>query len=212
MKAKVILALSIVLLASCAGRQSFDSEMVRLDRQGAIYERGDGRDEIVCAGGSVPRDCGSVDISGRQVYWDCSNEEFRCVYDGMNVLAVPTAGLAEGREYSIFGARLRVSRCFVDLASCEIAVVTSECEDAQICRCRSDLKHLRITFYYTRAMGVVSFFWSADLSDLGVTAEMQSDSVPLGTYVLITSEGFLKAPFVLPRVIPGRHCIGNQQG
>jgi len=130
------------------------------------------------------------------------------VYDGVNVLAAPKAGFVADGEYSVFGAKLRVKRCFNDLTNCGVAVVTSECADKQLCRCRSALNRQSITFYYSRELGITSFFSSADLSNVGVTTEMQMDAVPLLTYVLVSGAGFLKAPFVLPKGTLQTYCGG----
>jgi hypothetical protein len=116
-----------------------------------------------------------------------------------DVLAVPKAGLTQGQRYLVFGTNLEVERCFGDQATCEVAVISSRCADAGICKCRSDIPNRVTTFYYSRDLGVTAFFTKGDVENLGVDTDTLMDALPLLTYVLVGKEGFLKMPLGLPR-------------
>lgn len=165
-----------------------------------MYRRGDGRDAIACRS-IEPRDiCGSSDLGSEIMYSDCTDGEFDCIVSTADVFAVPKAGLTLGQEYTAFGAKLKVQRCFGDEVSCEIAMISSKCATPEICHCRSPSFPRTTTFYYSRARGVTAFYTIRDdLGEMGIDPEMVRDGVPLITYVLVASEGFLRAALSLPR-------------
>jgi hypothetical protein len=163
-----------------------------------MYKRGDGRETISCRIGS-PGDCGSRELGPELLYSDCSDEQFLCLMSTADVLAVPKAGLKPGQEYSVFGAKLAVERCFGDQATCEVAVISSRCADAEICTCRSSLKGRTTRFYYSRELGVTAFYTVAGDARVGMDAAMLADALPLLTYVLVAEKGFLNAPLSLRR-------------
>lgn len=197
-----------VCLLGCADRKPFDHDPIQISgRPGTVYTRGDARAVIECGGGSVPSECGSVDSSGLtdQVYFDCSDEEFECLFNSSDVLAVPKAGLTLGKKYSAFHANLTVEQCFDDQATCAIAMIRSECTDAQVCGCRSAVKGRKTIFYFSRELGVTAFYTVGE-PPTGVDSKMLADSVPLLTYVLVAKEGFLRAPLSLRRATSATNC------
>jgi hypothetical protein len=204
--ANVWILIVAALLASSVASPSDERSQFPRSQHGVIYIRGDGRSHLQCQGGKTPSMCGSIESTGQQTYYDCSDEQFDCVFDGVNVFAVPKAGFSVGQTYRVFGAVLSVKRCYRDQALCDTAVVTSECAEKQICRCRSSLKAAKATFYFSREFGIVNFHSTAQLSDIGVDAEMQADAVPLLTYVLVAEKGFLRIPLALPRATLRTKC------
>jgi hypothetical protein len=212
MNAHARLILLTLCLVACVSDKPYDSEPVQImGRPGAMYIRGDARETIECSSGRVPRQCGPVEISGLpgQPYFDCSDAQFKCLFNG-DVLAIPkTGGLTMGQKYSSFGANLTVERCFLNLASCEMAMVKSECADPQTCGCRSGRTTM---FYFSRERGITAFYTiSEPPSDMGeppsgVDPKMLTDAIPLLTYILVAEKGFLRAPLSLPRATSGTNC------
>jgi hypothetical protein len=204
--AKVWTVVLVVFLASCVNGPIDERNQYPKGEYGVIYKRGDRQSEIQCQGGKIPSMCGSIEATGQQTYYDCSERQFDCVFDGINVFAAPTSGFSAGQQFHVFGAILSVKRCFGDQATCDIAVVTSACAEARICRCRSPGNGAKATFYFSREFGIVNFNSTADLSDLGVDAAMKADAVPLLTYVLVADKGFLRMPLALPKVTRRTNC------
>lgn len=189
-------------LLGCVVDQPYDSGPEQIQgRAGAMYLRGDGREVIECVVGRPPSMCGSVEVSGLpgQIYFDCSDEKFECLFNTADVLAVPRAGLALGQKYTAFGANLTVERCFVDEASCEIALIRSECADAETCSGRSKVPGRKTLFYFSRQLGITAFYTIGDLGAIGVDSKMLMDAIPLLTYILVAEKGFLRAPLSLQR-------------
>src|SRR5258708_263286 len=193
-------------LLGCAGEKPYDHEPIKIQSitYGVMYRRGDGQDAIQCQGGHVPKICGSLGITGKQIYFDCSDVEFECLFNATDVLAIPKAGFALGQRYSAFGANLTVERCFGDQASCEVALIKSECADARICSCRSEVRGRALKFYFSRELGVTAFYTTTDLSSIGVDSKLFEDAIPLLTYVLGVEKGFLRAPLSLATL--GTYC------
>jgi hypothetical protein len=202
MNAKAWPILLTLCLSGCAGEKPYDHDPIQIQRRpGVMYVRGDGREAIECGIGSVPTECGSVEISGvaEQMYLDCSDEQFECLFNTADVLAIPKAGLTQGQKYTAFGANLTVERCFMDQDSCEVALIRSECGDAQTCSCRSAVPGRTTTFYFSRELGVTAFYTIAEPAAVGVDSKMLTDAIPLLTYVLVAEKGFLRAALSLPR-------------
>jgi hypothetical protein len=196
-----------MFLLSCAGEKPYDDhEPIQSIKFGVMYRRGDGQDAIQCQGGLVPKMCGSVGMTTKQIYFDCSDEEFECLFNATDVLAIPRPGFALGQRYSAFGANLTVERCFGDQASCEIALIKSECADARSCNCRSAVQGRAIKFYFSREMGVTAFYTTGDFSSIGVDSKMLADAIPLMTYVLVAEKGFLHTPLALRRANADTKC------
>jgi hypothetical protein len=145
---------------------------------------------------------------GKEIFYDCSDQQFECVFNavGADVLAIPRAGLSLGQHYSAFGADLTVERCFGDQASCEMALIRSECADTRGCSCPA-AEHRRTTkFYFSRDLGITSFYTTSDLSSIGVDAKLLADALPLLTYVLVAEKGFLRAPMALRKATLSTSC------
>jgi hypothetical protein len=207
------LILLTVFLAGCAVDKLYDSEPVQImGRPGTMYIRGDARGVIECSGGAAPRECGSVEISGvpGEIYLDCSDAQFECLFNG-NVLAIPkTGGLTLGQKYSAFGASLTVEQCFLNLDPCELAMIESECAAPRTCGCRSGS---RAVFYFSRERGITAFYRIADPpSGMGEPPKgidpkkLMTDAIPLLTYVLVAEKGFLRTPLSLRRATPAAGC------
>lgn len=192
-------------LLGCVGDKPYDHDSVQ-GVAGVMYKRGDGREVIQCQGGPVPRVCGTLEITAEQIYSDCSDEQFECLFNAADVLAIPRAGLSLGQKYTAFGANLTVERCFGDQASCAIALIKSECADAQTCSCRSAVPGRRTNFYFSRELGVTTFYTIGEPAAIGVDSKMLSDGIPLLTYVLVAEKGFLRAPLSLPKAALGTNC------
>jgi hypothetical protein len=207
------LILLTVFLAGCAVDKPYDSEPIQImGRPGTLYIRGDARAVIECSGGPAPRECGSVEVlslSG-EIYRDCSDAQFECLFNGV-VLAIPkTGGLTLGQKYSAFGASLTVEQCFLNLDTCELAMIKSECAVPGICGCRPGS---RAVFYFSRERGITAFYRIAEPpSGMGEPPngidlkKLMTDSIPLLTYVLVAEKGFLRTPLSLRRATPGSGC------
>lgn len=202
----VLICLLTTCLLGCVGEKPYDHDPIRFQgRDGVIYKRGDGRAIVECRGSPVPNQCASLDKSGvtDQVYLDCSNDQFECLFNTSDVLAIPKAGLASGQKYTVFGANLTVERCFGDQGACEIAVIRSECADAQICTCRSAVPGRILTFYYSHDFGVTAFYAIARPTEVRLDSSTLSDAIPLLTYTLVAEKGFLQAPSSLGKATLG---------
>jgi hypothetical protein len=139
------------LLAGCVGNST-------ADRQQEMYRLGDGRDTIACTYAPDLDVCASRGLLG-SLYFGCSDQQFDCVFDGFNVMAVPKGDLVAGQTYTVFGAALTVERCFGEEQSCDIAMISSICSDDPVCSCRrADIGRTRMTFYFSRERGVTAFF------------------------------------------------------
>jgi hypothetical protein len=190
----------------CAAEKPYDHEPIQSIKAGVIYRRGDGREAIQCQGGRVPSMCGSVEINAEQIYYDCSDERFECLFNAADVLAIPKTGLTLGQQYAVFGANLTVERCFGNQASCEVALIKSECTDARTCSCRSSVRGRTMKFYFSRELGVTTFYTTSDVSLIGVDSKMLEDTIPLMTYVLVAEKGFLRTPLALRRATSDTNC------
>jgi hypothetical protein len=208
MSANPGLIILTMCLLGCTGEKPYDHEPISIPKSGVIYRQGDGKDAIQCQGGNVPRMCGSVGFTTKQIYFDCSDQQFECVFNaaGADVLAIPRGGLNLGQHYSAFGANLTVERCFGDQIACEMALITSECADTSNCGCRSEVRGRRTKFYFSQELGVTTFYTTSDLSSLGVDAKLLADAIPLMTYVLVADKGFLRAPMALRKATLSSIC------
>lgn len=206
MSANIGLIILAMCLLGCAGEKPYDHEPIQSMEAGVMYRRGDGLEAIQCQGSHVPRMCGSAEITSEQIYSDCSDEQFECLFNATDVLAIPRAGLESGQKYTVFGANLLVERCFGDQASCEIALIRSECGDTQTCRCRSTVRGRTMRFYFSRELGVTTFYATGEIAAIGIDSKMLTDAIPLMTYVLVAEKGFLRAPLALPRATLDTNC------
>jgi len=201
------IALSASLLA-CAGSEPYDQRLVGTITHGLMYMRGDGLEAIQCQGGNVPTMCGSVEIMGEQIFSDCSDEQYECIFNTADVFAIPRAGLTPGQDYRVFGAKLRVERCFGEKGGCEVAMIKSECADEQTCSCRSAVRGRTTTYYFSQELGITTFYSIGDATSLGVDSKMLADAVPLVTFVLTADKGFLRTPLALPKIAQTIGCRG----
>ncbi|HZF17533.1 MAG TPA: hypothetical protein VE046_16505 [Steroidobacteraceae bacterium] len=209
MNAKSWPMLLTLCVPGCAGEKPYDHDLIQIQgRPGVMYKRGDGREVIECESRHVPGGCGSLETSGitEQVFSDCSDEQFECLFNSADVLAIPKAGLTVGQKYTAFGANLTVEQCFGDQASCGIAVIKSACADVQTCSCRSTVQGRATTFYFSRELGITAFYTIGAPAAVGVDSKMLAEAIPLLTYVLVAEKGFLRASLALPRATLGTNC------
>jgi len=168
----------------------------------ALYQQGSAEDGVGCnrsPGGAL---CGTRRWP-QQSFKDCSDAQFRCVFDEFNVMAVPKSGdsLHEGQVFTVFGATLTVQRCLAEQGNCDVAMISSTCADDAVCSCRRpDIGKSRIVFFYARERGVTAFYSdiaasAVDLAMLDVASAELNDAIPLRTFVLVANEGFLNSPF-----------------
>jgi hypothetical protein len=54
-------------------------------------------------------------------------------------------------------------------------------------------------FYFSRELGVTTFYTTGDFGAIGVDSKMLADAIPLMTYSLVAEKGFLRAPFGTPK-------------
>lgn len=161
-----------------------------------LYQRGDGRESVRCVRAPDRDVCASNDQLGH-LYSDCSIAEFDCVFDSYNVFAVPKQGLVQGQEYEVFGARLKVERCFGDSNGCSVAMISSACASDATCSCRlAKIGRTRAIFYYSSDLGITAFYTTfsegpMDQAQTAIHAKLH-DAIPLRTYVLMTGPGFLR--------------------
>jgi hypothetical protein len=189
----------MVCLLGDADDHPYDGDPIQIQgRHGAMYLRGDGREVIECSVGSPPEICGALEVTGlsHQIYLDCSDEQFECLFNLYGVPAIPRAGLTLGQKYTAYGANLSVERCFGDQDSCEIAMIKSECHAE---------RPVTIMFYFSSELGITTFYPTGG-PPRGVDAKMLTDAIPLMTYVLVAEKGFLRVPLSLRRVAPGTRC------
>lgn len=164
-----------------------------------LYKMGDGRDAIGCST-SPDGDLCATSIWPRLSFKDCSDEQYACVFDNYNVVAVPRDTLMAGQSYTVFGAALTVERCFGNNESCETAMISSTCFDDAVCSCRrAEVGKTKVTFYYSRDLGVTAFYTAAagtahELGKAGANIDELNDAIPLRTFVLVAEKGFLRAP------------------
>lgn len=182
------------LLAGCVGNFTADRQ--------EMYRLGDGRGTIGCTYDPDLDFCASPGTFA-SLYFGCSDQQFDCVFDGFNVMAVPKGDLIAGQTYTVFGAMLTVERCFGEKLSCDIAMISSICSDDTVCSCRrADVGRIKMKFYFSRELGITAFFPEAtgtadDLARLGTDASELNDETPLRTFVLVAEKGFLRAPLNL---------------
>jgi hypothetical protein len=194
----------LLFLAGCVGGRmtAHNSMHPYMD----MYKRGDGRETIQCRA-IQPRNICETLSAPVLLYFDCSDTQFECVFDTMDVLAIPRAGLALGQQYSVYGAKLTVERCFGDQTSCTTALISSKCVESLTCSCRSGTTASTAFFYFSRDIGVTAFYSAPDISpDLGIDAKMRADFIPLVTYALVAEKGFLRAPLTLDRTRLDSNC------
>lgn len=190
----------VLFLQGCVGNPStaHDSTLV----SGVTYKRGDG-ETIDCAHSQRVYACGSRNAPFF-IYFDCSDEQFECVFDTSNVLAIPKAGPTLGQQYSVYGAKLTVERC---QHACKEALISSRCLEGLTCSCRGGISDTTTYFYFSREIGVTAFYFVPDVS-----AEPERDVktllqlVPLQTFVLVSEQGFLRAPLALGRMPLKTNC------
>jgi hypothetical protein len=61
-------------------------------------------------------------------------------------------------------------------------------------------------FYFSRELGVTTFYTTADLAAIGVDSKMLVDAIPLMTYFLVAEKGFLRARLALRRATSDTKC------
>ena len=190
-----------VLLAGCVN-SSFE---VPQTPKWHLYNRGDSREAVDCSGGEIPRACGSRVLPAK-IYFDCSDEQFECVFDTTFVMAVPRTGLSPAQKYSVFGSNLTVERCSGAGDSCEVAMVSSKCADAQTCSCRSGMTPA-LYFYFVRNVGVTVFYSVTEDGALsGPDTKLLMDIRPMYSYYLVGERGFLSMPMGLERANLRTNC------
>lgn len=211
MKTRLCLLLMTLCLPGFSGAgpaddHPYDADPIEIwGRERSLYMRGDANEAIECYNGSrnVAAECGSLPVSGFTglIFWDCSDSQFECLYDG-GVLAVPRTDLAIGQKYTVFGALLTVERCFSDQAPCDTAMISSECVFGATCRCRFGQTTV---FYYSRERGITAFYQIGS-APVPVDPKFVADAIPLNTYVLIAKHGFLRVPLALRKATSEDYC------
>lgn len=117
---------------------------------------------------------------------DCSNDWFRCLRWGPNVLATPRASLHSGQIYFVGGIKFRVEKCFAEAQymssdACDVALISATCRNMRLEEEACDPEHkvpkgvsagpsfVRYFFYHyeygVTAMGtgsIKSLSWSDD--------------------------------------------------
>ena len=201
MSAKAWLIILMLCVLGCTREKPDGNETIQIqDLAGVLYKRGDGRDAIQCHAGSVPRDCGPVNMLEMPIIFDCSDKQFECLYNSADVIAVPRAGLALGQKYSVFGANLTVEQCIGDEGACQIALIKSECADAQSCSCRSVAPGRTMRFSFSGERGVLTFYSAVDPAAAGMGPKVLPDVIPLLTYFLVAEKGFFRTPLALEKL------------
>ncbi|MEJ0037663.1 MAG: hypothetical protein WDO68_16585 [Gammaproteobacteria bacterium] len=207
MNAKAWPLILTLCLVGCTGEKPRGNVPVQSqDLDGVMYKRGDGRDAIQCHAGPVPSDCGPVNPLEMPIIFDCSDEQFECVFNSADVMAVPRAGLTLGQKYTAFGANLTVEQCIGAEGSCEIAVIRSECADAQICSCRSPFPGRTTAFSFSREKGILTFHSVVDPAAAGLDPKVLPDVIPLLTYFLVAKKGFFRTPVALEKATLVTDC------
>jgi hypothetical protein len=198
MSARALSIALVMTLSGCMGNSPLPDSRANFTRL-EIYSRGDGLDAIGCSLDPDLDACVSSDWRG-YVFRDCSNEEFACVFDGFNVMAVPKHRLVPKQSYTVFGSVLTVDRCFGEQAQCEQALISSVCADEGVCSCRrAGIGKTRAKFFYSHELGITAFYAesagsSADIARIGTDESELKDAIPLRTYVLGADKGFLRRP------------------
>ncbi len=207
MNTKAWLIVLTLSLLGCTREQPNGNGAVQVQGlAGVLYKRGDGRDAIQCHAGPAPSDCGPVNMPEMPIIFDCSNENFECVFNSADVMAVPRSNLTLGQKYTAFGANLTVEQCIGDQASCEIAVIKSECADAQTCSCRSPFPGRTTAFSFSRERGVLTFYSVVDPAAAGVDPKVVPHVIPLLTYFLVADKGFFRTPLALEKATLVASC------
>ena len=86
----------------------------------------------------VPRKIGMVFISDfAKDLIDCSNDEFRCLRWGPEVLAISKAPLRSGQRYVMGGVEFRVEKCvgearYMSSDACEVVLISGVCRNMHI--------------------------------------------------------------------------------
>lgn len=208
MIAKVCVSISLLSLLGCAQTNLAGGKSPHIE-SAAMYQLGDGKQTIRCDSRVVPNICAGSGLLSSPLLFDCSDERFDCVFDTLNVMAVPKGGYALGESYQAFGASLKVERCFGDQATCEMAVISSRCEDASDCTCRLAEHKQKTIFYFSRERGIIAFYTTlentSELADKGIGSDFFNDAVPMMTYFLIAEKGLLRAPWVLEKTSSREH-------
>jgi hypothetical protein len=191
-----------ILLAGCASAH-VPEQNAEKEKQVVLYKRGDGGEAIRCWLLLTPVICASTDDLSSSLFFDCSDEQFECVFDTVNAMAVPRAGLVSGQKYSIFGSNLAVERCFGDRGSCDMALISSRCADESGCTCRRAGLNSKTLFYFSKDRGITSYYTTSDdpseLSAKGIDPSLLADSIPLVTYFLVAERGFFRTPLALEK-------------
>lgn len=76
-----------LLLLGCAGRDL--PAPTTSPAELTLYKRGDSRDTISCQLLLAPVICATSSGLVTPLYYDCSDAQFDCVFDTLNVMAVP---------------------------------------------------------------------------------------------------------------------------
>jgi hypothetical protein len=192
----------VLFLQSCVGNPLTAHNSTPVS--GVTYKSGDG-ETIDCAHSRRVYACGSRSAP-LFIYFDCSDEQFECVFDTSNVLAIPKAGLTLGQQYSVYGAKLTVERC---QHACKEALISSRCVEGLTCSCRGGggISDITTFFYFSRDIGVAAFYFVPDVSpEPGRDAKTLLELVPLQTFVLVSEQGFLRAPLALGRTPLKTNC------
>jgi len=197
---------AFVALAGCASASFPPSAPSRVD----LYRRGDGGESIVCMRAPDRDVCASSDQLGNQ-FSDCSDADFECVFDYYNVFAVPKKGVALGQEFEVFGAALKVERCFGEANQCEMAMISSHCAAGAECACRvTDVGETRGVFYYSKEEGITAFYTTLPKDQhvgSGAETAASDDAIPLRIYVLAAESGFLRERWNIRAAKTRARCV-----
>lgn len=169
-----------------------------------LYYSLDGQTQIRCLITAESTGCGLHRVGAKEtgfflpesIHYNCSDDQFLCVSNLVDVFAVPRAGLQPGMRYKAYsGASLVVEQCFrkADLF-CLSALISSECEK-KICDCYLTPGKRIIYFYYEKGRGVVGF--GASSKRFAKTNGSFPLSFLSSFFVLTAEKGFLEAEFNL---------------
>ena len=201
----ILVTIGLIGVATGEADQAVPPKTV--DLPGLVYRKGDAGDAIQCQGGEVPKNCGSISVLGAQTFTDCSTQQYECLFNEADVLAIPKKALSLGQKYTVFGATLTVERCFAaGQTPCAIALIRSECAGPKDCECRSPFPGRKALFYFSPDLGVLSYYAINDPTTIGFDSKWIADSLPMVTYNLVAEKGFFRTPLALPKATKVGTC------
>jgi hypothetical protein len=173
---------------------------------GLLYKSLDGTRGITCSRSGPQTECGLTSFKDAEqpfevesIHSDCSNSDFLCVSNLVDVFAVPRKGLTANSAYEVAGARVGVERCYIQTAEqCTAALLYTYCTSS---RCREVLgAGERIGyFFFDRSRGVTAFTSSS--RRLQPETPVFSLDLVGSVYVVAQDKGFLAVSLNLPQAI-----------